>query len=132
MLFDLPGVTCFVNRLPCAATITPANLKAMEGEIARAASLIMPDLSVDTVFISCTNLRALGILKELENEFEKPVISSNAALGWHCLRLAGVTTDCLSMGLFLVDRFHNFRNRPLSAFHTQYSLAQTDYTKYSI
>lgn len=24
MIFDLPGVACFVNRLPCAATITPA------------------------------------------------------------------------------------------------------------
>jgi maleate isomerase len=45
---------------------------------------------VDTVFISCTSLRALSILDELENELDKPVISSNAALGWHCLRLAGV------------------------------------------
>ena len=71
MLFDLPGVTCFVNRLPCAATITPANLKAMEGEIARAARLILPELSVDTVFISCTNLRALSIFEELEDELGK-------------------------------------------------------------
>jgi maleate isomerase len=45
---------------------------------------------VDTVFISCTNLRALSILEELENELDKPVISSNAALGWHCLRLAQI------------------------------------------
>ncbi len=201
MLFDLPGVACFVNRLPCAATITPDTLKAMEGEIAQAASLILPELSVDvmaygctsgslfigpaavhelihtahphticttpveaasaalealearsialitpyadeinqrlrehlqqnrfevpvmgswnepldakvgrispesirkavldlarsdrvdTVFISCTNLRALSILEELEDELGKPVISSNAALGWHCLRLSGV------------------------------------------
>jgi maleate isomerase len=45
---------------------------------------------VDTVFISCTNLRALSILEELENELDKPVISSNAALGWHCLRLAEI------------------------------------------
>jgi maleate isomerase len=45
---------------------------------------------VDTIFISCTNLRALRILEELENELDKPVISSNAALGWHCLRLAQV------------------------------------------
>ena len=201
MIFDLPGVACFVNRLPCDATITPETLQAMAGEISRAAGLILPELSVDvmaygctsgslfigaeaihelihtphpqticttpieaamaalealkarsvalitpyadeinqrlrdhlrqnrfevpvmgswnepvdakvgrispesirgavldlgrsdrvdTVFISCTNLRALSILKALENEFEKPVISSNAALGWHCLRLSGI------------------------------------------
>ena len=45
---------------------------------------------VDAVFISCTNLRALGILEELEKELDKPVISSNTALGWHCLRLAEI------------------------------------------
>jgi maleate isomerase len=201
MIFDLPGVACFVNRLPCDATITPDTLQAMSGEISRAAGLILPELSVDvmaygctsgslfigaesihelihtphpqticttpieaamaalealkarsvalitpyadeinqrlrdhlrqnrfevpvmgswnepvdakvgrispesirgavldlgrsdrvdTVFISCTNLRALSMIKELENEFEKPVISSNAALGWHCLRLSGI------------------------------------------
>jgi hypothetical protein len=33
MIFDLPGVACFVNRLPCAATITPDSLKSMESEI---------------------------------------------------------------------------------------------------
>ena len=201
MIFDLPGVACFVNRLPCDATITPDTLQAMSGEISRAAGLILPELSVDvmaygctsgslfigaesihelihtpppqticttpieaamaalealkarsvalitpyadeinqrlrdhlrqnrfevpvmgswnepvdakvgrispesirgavldlgrsdrvdTVFISCTNLRALSMIKALEYEFEKPVISSNAALGWHCLRLSGI------------------------------------------
>jgi len=201
MICDLPGVACFVNRLPCAATITPESLQAMEKEIARAAGLILPGLSVnvmaygctsgslligpdsvhdlihtahprticttpieaataalaalharsialitpyaadinqhlrdhlrqnqfevpvmgswhepvdaqvgrispasirnavldlgqsdrvDTVFISCTNLRALNLLEELEHKLGKPVISSNAALGWHCLRLAGI------------------------------------------
>jgi maleate isomerase len=201
MIFDLPGVACFVNRLPCAAKITTDTLKDMEREITGAASLIMPGSSVDvmaygctsgslfigpdtvhkrirqahpnaicatpieaasaalevlearsialitpyendinlqlksylearayqvpvigswnepvddrvgriapesiqevvrqlgssplvdTVFISCTNLRALSIISELESTLGKPVISSNQALGWHCLRLANV------------------------------------------
>ncbi|CAB1060047.1 hypothetical protein D1BOALGB6SA_4812 [Olavius sp. associated proteobacterium Delta 1] len=212
MIFDLPGVACFVNRLPCDATISPDSLKAMESEILRAASLILPDLSVDvmafgctsgslfigskkvhelihkahthtvcttpieaataalealkarrialitpyadeinqrlrehlrlnrfevpamgswnepvdakvgrispesireavvdlgrsdrvdTVFISCTNLRALSILEELENELDKPVISSNQALGWHCLRLAGINDSLPQYGRLL-------------------------------
>ena len=45
---------------------------------------------VDAVFLSCTNIRALDIIKEMESELGTPVISSNQALGWHCLRLAGV------------------------------------------
>ena len=200
-IFDLPGVACFVARLPCAATITPESLKAMEGEIASAAALILPGSSpdvmaygctsgslfigpeviheqiqkthpqaicttpieaataalkalgarslalitpyeseinlhlkkslqeigyqvsimgswsepidakvgcispesihkaalelgssdqVDTLFISCTNLRALNIIRDMEAELGKPVISSNQALGWHCLRLAHI------------------------------------------
>ena len=216
MIFDRPGVACFVNRLPCAPKITPATLKAMQSEIARAASLILPALSVDvmaygctsgslfigpaavhqmihtahphtvcttpieaatealralkarsialitpyadeinqrlrkhlrqnrfevpvmgswnepvdarvgrisaetireivtdlgrsdlvdTIFISCTNLRALGILKATETELGKPVISSNQALGWHCLRLAGINDLLPQFGRLLTLRF---------------------------
>ena len=216
-IFDLPGVGCFVNRLPCDPEITPKALKAMENEIARAASLILPELSVnvmaygctsgslfigpenvharihkahphtvcttpieaataalealqarrialitpytdkinqrlrdhlrqnrfdvpvmgswnepvdtkvgrispqsirnvaldlgrsdkvDTVFISCTNLRALLILEELENELDKPVISSNQALGWHCLRLAEINDR--------LPQFGSLLNQPIS------------------
>ena len=208
-IFDLPGIACFVNRLPCAATITPETLKAMKGEIATAAALILPGSSpdvmaygctsgslfigpeviheqiqkthpqaicttpieaataalkvlgarnlalitpyeneinlhlknflqenghqvpvmgswnepvdakvgcispgsiqkavldlgssnhVDTIFISCTNLRALSVVKTLEADLEKPVITSNQALGWHCLRLAGINDPLPQFG----------------------------------
>ena len=63
--------------------ITPDSIKEVVLELGR------PDF-VDTVFISCTNVRALGIIKEAEEELGKSVVSSNLALGWHCLRLAGV------------------------------------------
>jgi len=61
---------------------------------------------VDTVFISCTNLRALLILEELEKELDKPVISSNQALGWHCLRLAKINDR--------LPQFGSLLNRPIS------------------
>ena len=220
MIFDLPGVACFVNRLPCAATITPESLKAMKSEIARAASLILPGLSVDviaygctsgslfigpetvhgsiqqahpdaicttpieaataalgaleaknlalitpyeneinlqlksflesiayqvpvmgswnepidarvgrinpesirevvlqlgnanqvdTVFISCTNLRALEIIHEMETELCKPVISSNQALGWHCLRLVGENVQLPEFGRLFTLTLQAFR-----------------------
>jgi maleate isomerase len=63
--------------------ITPHSIKEVVLELGR------PDL-VDTVFISCTNMRALGIIKAAEEELGKSVVSSNLALGWHCLRLAGL------------------------------------------
>jgi maleate isomerase len=44
---------------------------------------------VDAVFVSCTSLRVAGIVEELEAEIGKPVTSSNHAMVWHCLRLAG-------------------------------------------
>lgn len=45
---------------------------------------------VEAVFISCTNLRTLDIIDDLERELGKPVISSNQALAWHLARSAGI------------------------------------------
>lgn len=44
----------------------------------------------DAVFVSCTNLRSFGILDRAEAMLDIPVISSNQAMIWHMLRLAGV------------------------------------------
>ena len=46
--------------------------------------------AVDGVFVSCTSLRAVGIIEDAESALGKPVSSSNHALAWHLLRLAGV------------------------------------------
>jgi maleate isomerase len=45
---------------------------------------------VDGVFISCTSLRAAGIIDDAEQALGKPVTASNHALAWHLLRLAGI------------------------------------------
>jgi maleate isomerase len=45
---------------------------------------------VDGVFISCTSLRAAGIIAAAEKAIGKPVTASNHALAWHLLRLAGI------------------------------------------
>jgi maleate isomerase len=44
---------------------------------------------VDGVFVACTNVRAMALIDELEQRLDKPVISSNSALIWDCLRRAG-------------------------------------------
>lgn len=45
--------------------------------------------NADAVFLSCTNLRTLDSIADLEAELGKPVLSSNTALFWHMTRLAG-------------------------------------------
>ena len=46
--------------------------------------------AVDAVFVSCTSLRLIDAVVEIEAALRKPVTSSNHALAWHCLRLAGI------------------------------------------
>ncbi|MGH6884842.1 MAG: Asp/Glu racemase, partial [Geminicoccales bacterium] len=45
---------------------------------------------IDAVFVSCTSLRLVDAVAEIEEALRKPVTSSNHAMAWHCLRLAGV------------------------------------------
>jgi len=44
----------------------------------------------DGVFLSCTNLRTVAIIDELERDLGKSVVSSNQASFWDGLRLAGI------------------------------------------
>jgi maleate isomerase len=43
----------------------------------------------EALFISCTGLRVSSIIAPLEDAIGKPVVTSNQALAWDCLRLAG-------------------------------------------
>ena len=45
---------------------------------------------IDAVFVACTALRVVEIAAGIESELGKPVTSSNHAMAWHCLRLAGI------------------------------------------
>ena len=62
--------------------------EASTREAALRAVAEVPD--VDAVFMSCTNLQTFGILESLEAELGIPVISSNSALIWHLLHIAGM------------------------------------------
>lgn len=53
---------------------------------------------VDAVFISCTSLRVAELIPALERALGKPVISSNYAMAWHALRLAGIEDIQLERG----------------------------------
>ncbi|MSU92210.1 Asp/Glu racemase [Rhodobacteraceae bacterium 2CG4] len=56
----------------------------------RAAALALAGRSaLDGVFLSCTNLRTLDLIPELEADLGLPVLGSTQALAWHMARLSG-------------------------------------------
>jgi maleate isomerase len=46
--------------------------------------------AVDMVFVSCTSVRLMQAAANIERALSLPVTSSNHAMMWHSLRLAGV------------------------------------------
>ncbi|MFT5194928.1 MAG: maleate isomerase [Candidatus Promineifilaceae bacterium] len=56
---------------------------------------------VDGLFISCTGLRTSSILEPLEQALGIPVVSSNQALAWDALRLAGYMEPIEGFGRLL-------------------------------
>jgi maleate isomerase len=73
------------------ARISPDSVRAAALELGR-----YPQ--VDAVFVSCTSLRLASIVEALEADLGKPVTSSNHALAWHCLRLAGYSAPVPGLG----------------------------------
>ena len=55
----------------------------------RAVLALGREADVEAVFVSCTSLRLAGQVEHLEGVLDKPVTSSNHALAWRALRLAG-------------------------------------------
>jgi maleate isomerase len=72
--------------------------EAREARVARiapqsivdAATALVDRGGVDALFMSCTNLRTLEVIEEIEQATGLPVMSSNQVLGWHMARLAGI------------------------------------------
>jgi maleate isomerase len=56
------------------------------------------DPAVDAVLVCCTSLRLVDQVHALEMELKKPVTSSNHAMAWHALRLAGVNDPMPQFG----------------------------------
>ena len=44
----------------------------------------------DAYFISCAQVRAAEVIETLERDLQRPVVTSNQAAAWHCLRQSGI------------------------------------------
>ena len=64
------------------------NRVAPDTLLAFAESVDRPD--ADALFLSCGALRSTEIIERLEHRIGKPVIGSNQASFWNCMRLAGI------------------------------------------
>ncbi|WP_157490730.1 maleate cis-trans isomerase family protein [Enterovibrio coralii] len=62
---------------------------------------LLPDSGADLVFMSCTNLRVLDHIQEIEDRFGIPVVCSNSAMFWHAMHLAGNIASCPGYGRLL-------------------------------
>src|SRR5690606_24075751 len=56
------------------------------------------DDSTDAIFVSCTSLRMVNLIRIAEEVTGKPVISSNSAMAWHALRLARISAKLPQFG----------------------------------
>ncbi len=62
---------------------------------------ILPESGADLVFMSCTNLRVLDHIQEIEDTFDIPVVCSNSAMFWHAMYLSGKKASCPGFGRLL-------------------------------
>ena len=54
--------------------------------------------SADAIFLSCGGIRSTEVIDQIEQKVGKPVITSNQAQMWSCLRRAGVEDKILGFG----------------------------------
>jgi maleate isomerase len=73
------------------AAISPASVRA-------GVKRLTDEGGVDAVFVSCTSVRLAEAAADIEAETGVPVTSSNHAMAWHALRLAGIADSLPKLG----------------------------------
>lgn len=82
--FEVPVFGSFNEESDATvARISPASIK-------QGVKALLAKSVVDAVFVSCTSVRLAEAAKEIEAETGVPITSSNHAMAWHALRLAGI------------------------------------------
>ncbi len=89
---EVPAMGSFNNENDNeVACIAPPSLRDAAVELAR-------EPTVDAVFVACTSLRLAAVVDEIEALSGKPALSSNHAMAWHALRLAGYREPVAGFG----------------------------------
>jgi maleate isomerase len=56
------------------------------------------DPEADAYFLSCTAVRTAEVIEPLERDLGRPVVTSNQAMVWHCLKELGVRVEIKGYG----------------------------------
>ncbi len=59
------------------------------------------DPRAQACLISCTTVRSADVIEDLERELGMPVVTSNTAAAWHCLRKMGIADSIEGFGQLL-------------------------------
>jgi maleate isomerase len=70
----------------------------------RAHILCLDRRGADAIFVSCTSLRIARAIGEIELAGGLPLVTSNQALAWHCLRLARRPASLAGFGCLLAAK----------------------------
>ena len=73
------------------AHISPASVKDGVRALCKRAA-------IDAIFVACTSVRLAEYAGEIEREIGLPITSSNHAMAWHALRLAGIDDNLPRFG----------------------------------
>lgn len=93
--FEVPVFGSFNQDLDSnVSRITPDSIEKGVREMIKHAS-------VDAVFVSCTSVRLIESCKALEASLGIPLTSSNQAMAWHAMRLAGIDDKLSGFGSLL-------------------------------
>ena len=82
--------TITVCKHSCLGLEDDRVMAALDSKSLIRAAELADDPNADALFISCTALRSLEIVAEVEKRLNKPVIASNQAAIWYILRLLGL------------------------------------------
>ncbi len=76
-------------------------LAALTSEAIYNAALKADHSEADALFISCTAIRAVDVVEQIERELGKPVVTANQAMFWQALRAAGCDSTIKGYGRLL-------------------------------
>ena len=79
---EVANLACFgLEDDTLMARVTPASV------VEAAVEAVRPD--AEALFVSCTAVRSAQVAEEIEARIGRPVVTSNQAMFWRCLRAAG-------------------------------------------
>ena len=88
----------------CALAVGSVNYPLVEPDVWLRATEEVTTPDVDTVLLSCTNVRAPEVIESLESRLGRPVIASNPATLWHALHLCGRNDRLIGLGRIMDGR----------------------------